>query len=337
MDSEVLWFRVDGGAAIGLGHVARALALAEEAAGRGLHPRFVLNDDDAARVFVRQRGFADVAAAPSGLEDEIRLLADAVGDGRLVTDLRGKDPAFYRRLREAGVWTCAVDDMGEPITAHVVVNGGAAPGLAGYEELWPPQRFLVGTAYIPLPPAFAAEPPAADDPGRTNLLVTFGGSDADDFTRLALAALAPLEPLDVDLALGPAYPFVDEARALAAESSHGITVHAPAADMLPLYRRARVALAAGGITQYELLSCGVPTVSVPHVAREEAECAAFAEAGAVVTFPPTELKVDGAVIEEVERLWGDAARRRAMAAAGRRLVDGRGAARVIDAIVELAP
>ena len=48
----------------------------------------------------------------------------------------------------------------------------------------------------------------------------------------------------------------------------------------------RLALAAGGVTQYELLSGGVPTVSVPHVAREEAECAAFGEAGAVVTFPP---------------------------------------------------
>jgi spore coat polysaccharide biosynthesis predicted glycosyltransferase SpsG len=337
MNTKTLWFRVDGGAAIGLGHVARALALAEEAAGRGLHPRFVLNDDGAARAFLRQRGFADVATAPPDLDEEVRFLADGVGDGRLVTDLRGKDPAFYRRLREAGVLTCAVDDMGEPITAHVVVNGGAAPGLAGYEELWPPQRFLVGTAYIPLPPAFAAEPPAPDDPVRNRLLVTFGGSDADDFTRPALAALARLEPLDVDLALGPAYPYVDEAGALAAESPHRIAVHAPAADMLPLYRRARVALAAGGITQYELLSCGVPTVSVPHVAREEAECAAFAEAGAVATFPPAELEAGGSAVEEVRRLWGDSGRRRAMAAAGRRLIDGRGAARVIDAIVELAP
>lgn len=328
---------MDGGAAIGLGHVARALALAEEAASRGLNPRFVLNDDDAARAFVGQRGFADAATAPSDLDEEIRFVVDAVGGGPLVTDLRGKDPAFYRRLREAGVWTCAVDDMGEPITADVVVNGGAAPGLAKYEELWRPQRFLVGTAYIPLPPAFAEGPPAADDPARTRLLVTFGGSDADDFTRRALAALSPLETLDVDLALGPAYPYVDEARALAAESPHRIAVHAPAADMLPLYRRARLALAAGGITQYELLSCGVPTVSVPHVAREEAECAAFAEAGAVATFPAAELKPGGAVIEEVERLWGDAGRRRDMAAAGRSLIDGQGAARVIDAVVELAP
>jgi len=110
MDSKVIWFRADGGAAIGLGHVARALALAEEAASRGLAPRFALNDDDAARAFVRQRGFADVVMAPPTLDEEVRFLAEAVGGGPLVTDLRGKDPAFYRRLREAGVWTCAVDE-----------------------------------------------------------------------------------------------------------------------------------------------------------------------------------------------------------------------------------
>jgi spore coat polysaccharide biosynthesis predicted glycosyltransferase SpsG len=334
---DAIWFRVDGGPAVGLGHVARALALAEEAAARGLRPRFVLNDDASAFAFVRGRGFADVAPAPPALEEEVRFLVEAAGAGPLVTDLRGKDPSFYRRLREAGVLTCAVDDMGEALVAHVVVNGGAAAGFARYRELWPPQRFLLGTAYIPLPPAFAAEPPPADGPGRTRLLVTFGGSDVDDYTRRALAALATLEPLDVELALGPAYRWLEEARALAAASPHRVTVHAPAVDMLPLYRRARLALAAGGITQYELLSSGVPTVSVPHVAREEAECAAFAEAGAVETFPPAELRPGGAALAAVRRLWDDAPRRRAMAATGRRLVDGRGASRVMDAVAAMKP
>jgi len=337
MDNTTLWFRVDGGAAIGLGHVARAMAMAEEAASRGLVPRFVLNDDDAAREFALRRGFADVATVPPTLDEEVLFLADAAGCGPLVTDLRGRDPTFYRRLREADVLTCAFDDMGEAITAHVVVNGGVAPGFARYEELWPPQRFLVGTAYIPLPRQFAAEPPAVDDPGRTRLLVTFGGADADDFTRRALAALAPLAPLDVDLALGPAYRYVDEARALAAEGPHNLTVHAPARDMLPLYRRGQLALSAGGLTQYELLCCGVPTISVPHVAREEAECAAFAEAGAVETFPPAELRAGGAALAAVGRLWDDVERRRVMAAAGRRLIDGRGAVRVLDVFLGMVP
>jgi spore coat polysaccharide biosynthesis predicted glycosyltransferase SpsG len=190
---------------------------------------------------------------------------------------------------------------------------------------------------VPLPPAYAEEPPAADDPGRTRLLITFGGSDADDFAGRVLPSLEALEPLDVDLVLGPAYPYVESTREAAAHSRHRIEVHAPAREMLPLYRRARLALAAGGITQYELLSRRVPTVAVPHVAREQTEIDAFAKRGAVVTFDAAELRPGGAVVREAERLWKDEGRRRAMAEAGRAIVDGRGAARVLDAVVEMAP
>ncbi len=333
---DTVWFRVDGGPTIGLGHVGRVAALAAEAARRGFRCRFALNDDATARAFVASRGFGDVASVPPTLTEEIAYLTDAVGGAPLVTDLRGKDPAFYRALREAGVWACAVDDMGEAIVAPLVVNCGAAEPPPRYEELWPPQRFLLGPRYVPLPPAYADEPPAADDPGRTRLLITFGGSDADDYAGRALPALDELEPLDVDLVLGPAYPYVDGTRELAARSRHRVDVHAPARDMLPLYRRARVALAAGGITQYELLSQRVPAVAVPHVAREEVESAAFAKRGAVVTFGAAELRPGGAVIGEVRSLWEDAGRRRAMAEAGRALVDGRGAVRVLDAITEMA-
>jgi UDP-2,4-diacetamido-2,4,6-trideoxy-beta-L-altropyranose hydrolase len=325
---------VDGGPNIGLGHVGRVLALAEEAAGRGLSCRFALNDDAAARAFVERRGFAAVAGVPRSLEEEGSFLVSAAAGAPLISDLRGKDPAFYRGLREAGVGLCAFDDMGEAIVAQLVVNCGAAEPPARYEEIWPPQRFLLGTRYVPLPPAYAAEPPPADDPGRTRLLVTFGGSDADDYAARALEALDELEPLEVDLVLGPAYPFVEATRELAARSRHRVDVHAPAPDMLPLYRRARLALAAGGITQYELLGQGVPTVSVPHVAREKVESDAFAARGAVVTFSVGELRAGGAVVGELGRLWRDEDRRRELAEAGRALVDGRGAARVLDAVTE---
>jgi len=325
-----LWLRGDGGPGIGLGHVARLAALAREAAGRGYACRFALNADPAARALVAARGFADVVVAPEALDDEIAFLLARVPPAPLVTDLRGREPSFYRRLREAGVVVAAVDDMGQETAARLVINGDADPSYARYREVWPPQRFLVGTAYTPLEPAYAAEPPPADDPARDRLLITFGGADADDFTRRALAAVEDLAPMAVDVALGPAYGFVDAVRAVAAASRHDVRVHAPAAAMIALYRRARVALAAGGVTQHELLACGVPTVSVPHVAREKAECDAFAAAGAVVTFGPDELRPGGGVPRAVAALWPDAGRRLTLAAAGRRLVDGRGTARIMD-------
>jgi spore coat polysaccharide biosynthesis predicted glycosyltransferase SpsG len=333
---DTIYFRGDGGAETGLGHLARLVALAEAARDRGARTVFLVNDEPAARAFVAGRGFADARLVPAEDDAELALLLATAGAGPLVTDLRGKPPAFYERLRGAGVLVCAIDDMGEPLVAQLVVNGDAAPAYANYAELWPPQRFLLGTAYVPLPPAFAAEPPPAGDAARTRLLLTFGGADADDFSRRALAALAPSPPREIDLCLGPAYRRVADARRESRKSRHRVTVHAPARDMLALYRRARLALCAGGITQYELLSQCVPVISLPHVERERAECRAFAAAGAALTFEADELKVGGAAVGAADALWDDGRRREAMAAAGRRLVDGRGASRILDELAAWA-
>jgi spore coat polysaccharide biosynthesis protein SpsF len=332
-------FRGDGGAAVGLGHLARLAALAAEARRRGARTcRFVLNDDDAARAFIAARGFDDVTTAPAAFDDELAFLAEAAREAPVVIDVRGKDPAFYRRLREAGAVVCAVDDMGEPIAAQLVVNGDAAPDYAHYKEVWPPQRFLLGTRYVPLPPAYTDEPPPPDDFSRTSLLLTFGGADADDFSRRALAALdaeESLPPADVDLAVGPAYRFIEAAREDAARSRHRVAVHAPATDMLALYRRARLAMGAGGVSQYEILSQRLPVVSIPHVERERAECRAFAAAGAALTFEAADLAPGGAAARAAATLWRDENARTKMADAGRRLVDGRGASRILDALEEL--
>lgn len=335
---DTIIFRGDGGADIGLGHLGRLLALALAARARGWRVRFILNDDATARAFIASRGFDDLAAAPADRDAEIAFLIKEAEKAPLVTDVRGRPPAFYRRLREAGIFACALDDMGDPIAAPLVVNGDAAADYADYKEVWPPQRFLLGTRYIPLPPGYEAPPPAAGDPHRNRLLITFGGADADDFSGRALAMLeaaAALPPLEIDLALGPAYARGDAIGKQAAASRHRVIIHAPARDMLPLYDRARVALCAGGITQYEILSRGIAAISIPHVERERAECRAFAAAGAVITFENADLEAGGAVADSVARLWNDEGERSRLGARGRAQVDGRGAERILDALVEL--
>lgn len=332
---DVIWFRGDGGPTVGLGHLARLAALAEEAATRGAHCRFVVNDDDDAQAFLQNRGWPDVFTAPTSLKDEINFLLGRVPPAPLVIDLRGKDPAFYRALRDAGVRTCALDDMGEDIAADILVNGSLPAAWRNYPRDHAARKLLLGPLFIPLRRGFSTEPPPPQDVGRTHLLITFGGVDADDFTAAALTALGDLPPLPVDVVLGPAYPHGERTTVLCARSRYAVTVHAPARDMLTLYDRARVALAAGGITLYELAARGVPAVTVPHIAREEAECEAFAAAGAVLTFPKSELRPGGEVPRALTALWQDGETRARMAAAGRAIVDGAGARRVMDAVMDL--
>jgi spore coat polysaccharide biosynthesis predicted glycosyltransferase SpsG len=103
-----------------------------------------------------------------------------------------------------------------------------------------------------------------------------------------------------------------------------------------------VAIVAGGVTLYEACALGVPVVAVAlnaaqHVTiRAVARRGAAVDAGSVATRPGRSAAASGfrrsktieRVAREVDRLLRDPAARRRMALAGRRLVDGRGAARV---------
>lgn len=106
-------------------------------------------------------------------------------------------------------------------------------------------------------------------------------------------------------------------------------------DVVDAMRRADVAVAAAGVTAYELARLGVPSVLVAVAANQEPVRDRLVAAGAAV----------GASLDDLAprtlALAADAERRRALAASGPALVDGRGADRVVArmraADIELRP
>jgi hypothetical protein len=97
--------------------------------------------------------------------------------------------------------------------------------------------------------------------------------------------------------------------------------------------RAAVAVVGGGVSLYEACCLGTPAVGVSVVAAQRPTVAGLAAAGAAV---------DGGSARHVSRVAGaavallaDARRRARLSRAGRRLVDGRGPARVASALVRL--
>jgi spore coat polysaccharide biosynthesis predicted glycosyltransferase SpsG len=99
-----------------------------------------------------------------------------------------------------------------------------------------------------------------------------------------------------------------------------------------------VAVLAGGVTLYEACALGVPSVAVALNSAQHVTIRALARRGATVDAGSVASGLSqrrtaatrtlDRVAREVERLVGDTAARRRMTATGRRLIDGRGAARV---------
>jgi spore coat polysaccharide biosynthesis predicted glycosyltransferase SpsG len=106
---------------------------------------------------------------------------------------------------------------------------------------------------------------------------------------------------------------------------------------------ATVAILAGGVTLYEACAIGVPAIAVALSRHQHLTVRGIARAGAAIEaggaygrYVVAGFSRPAAKIARLtERLLDDAAARRRIRAAGRRLVDGNGAFRVADRIRRL--
>jgi spore coat polysaccharide biosynthesis predicted glycosyltransferase SpsG len=107
--------------------------------------------------------------------------------------------------------------------------------------------------------------------------------------------------------------------------------------MARLMAWAHMAVTAGGTSSWELCFMGVPMLMIPVAENQVPIVRALTRAGAsqeVGWYKDLDVKgLTGAI----ERLAGDARLRRRMSRAGRQLVDGRGADRVVSAMLGVRP
>jgi spore coat polysaccharide biosynthesis predicted glycosyltransferase SpsG len=159
--------------------------------------------------------------------------------------------------------------------------------------------------------------------------VTQGGSDTHGLTPKIVRALDGIaEDPAMTIVVGPAYRHHVELEAALRDHRLHVDVRRNVADMTPLMLDADLAITAGGITMLELACVGTPMIAVCGDWFEEETAARVAAAGAALN-----LGFGGAVTEDdisraVDVLAADADRRSRMSEAGKRLVDGRGAARL---------
>lgn len=344
VDPKSLLLRVDGHAGIGGGHVMRCLALAQawqDAGGlaafasAGLAPslceRIRSEGFDCTAISAESGGAGD-AASTAAIAREIRART-------VVIDGYHFAPGFRAPLHADGLLTMAIDDNGEagPCADHLILNQNihAAPTL--YPDAGSRTKLLLGTRYALLRREFrrSIRRNIRRDGAVRTILVTLGAVDRDNTTGSVIEALRSLDlaGATVDIVAGGANPH-GAAISRACTAVPGARIVAdPGAGMAELIAGADLAITAGGTTMWELSAMGVPFIAVVVAENQRLSTLAMTALG----FPcVTAENVIGKLPEKLRMLIGDAARRQQLAAAGQRLVDGKGASRVCAEISKLA-
>jgi UDP-2,4-diacetamido-2,4,6-trideoxy-beta-L-altropyranose hydrolase len=346
--------RADASAEIGFGHLKRCLSLAHALRAAGAQPVLVVRDlgaDAAARV--RDEGFDAIrlpepdAPAPVGGRppyDRWAGVPEALDAAQTADALRGLKPArvivdqyafgadWHRAVAAAsGAPVAAIDDLADRrLDVDVVVDPNFSDDAAAKWAAYVPcgADVLAGPAHALLGPAYADGPRWRPSTVVRSIGVFLGGTDAAGRSVDALHAIAATGfDGEVEVVSTRANPALDALRAaIAARPRTRLTLEAP--DLAAFFARHDLQIGAGGGATWERCCVGAPTLALLVADNQRPVLHPLERLGAVRFVDATGPGRTDAIADALRPLLHDAALRASLSAAGRRLVDGLGAARV---------
>ena len=330
-------FRVDGSAAIGMGHVYRSLAIAE--ALRTLSSAdiaFLMSADHTEGLVTASRsGYTVRVAGDSKLEtylEHIRDYAPAV----LINDLPELPDSYLHALSHLGASTVNLVDTLEDLEdvervehyAHAIISVMTA-------DRETPEAFYGGPRYAILRSHFAGSDKQIRDVPQL-VLLTFGGSDPQGLTLKAARALDSL-PRAVELVAvaGPAFSYRGEFEAHERSLDRRLPlINEAGGHIADLMQEADLVICSGGMSVYEIAALGTPGIVLAQNAKEAERMERFATYGTVRYLGLGTETDEATLLREVDAVLGSAERRSEMSRRGRELVDGMGAARAAAVVLE---
>jgi spore coat polysaccharide biosynthesis predicted glycosyltransferase SpsG len=331
--------RCDGGPEIGVGHLIRCLALADELVARGAEVTLIgdLGGVSWVEEQVIERGLARVAAP--GDAEALAALADRLGLDVVVLDGYRLDPHSGRALREAGVTVLAISDgpFGARQEADIVLD----QNLGATADPARPGTALTGLDYVLFRDQVlrhrraSTQPVPLSTPPR--VLTVFGGTDAYAAGPVVVPLLLETGlPLHV-IAVAPRPEIAQELRAVAPGRGQTIEVIPPVEDLAALAVTCDLTVTASGTSVWEFLCLGVPAALICVTDNQAVGYRAVSDGGyAVPVGLLSELRHNAhareAAVASLRRLLDDPTTLHALAERGQRLVDGRGRQRVADAL-----
>ncbi|CAM2057420.1 UDP-2,4-diacetamido-2,4, 6-trideoxy-beta-L-altropyranose hydrolase [Desulfovibrionales bacterium] len=349
---QILLIRTNADSRIGAGHVMRCLALAQawqNAGGRAIFlsqlPETLINRLTAERIEYIPANTpchdpADLAqilkqAAILGTRQPKKLL--------LVLDGYHFTPKYQQTLRQAGLQTLVLDDYGHlPVThARWLLNQNPWADAIDYtDRLDPDCCLLTGLTYALIRLEFiavASQKRTHIEKYPLRVLVTMGGSDPTNTTELIVEVLsaARLPSLTYTVVTGPAYRWQQALKNRFSVAHLAGEVLTNVADISKCMTQTDLAITAGGSTCWELACLGVPMLVLALAENQTRTGPALAAAGAAIDLgrleetPNGRLRLASCITDSLVRLLHDNQARMIMAEAGRHIVDGYGADRVI--------
>lgn len=301
--------RVDASLTMGTGHAMRMLTLADALRQRGANIEFVCrtHPGNLIEAIIEQgyhchqlplhtatlnagNGTPHAAWLGASWQEDATATQQALSHKTydwLIVDHYALDSQWERAMRPYTDKILVIDDLADRHhDADLLLDQTLGRTPEAYQKLVPrTTQCLTGTTYALVRPEFSA----IRDNARLhrahrfppkNLLIFFGGTDAENLTGNLLAHFEQHPFAQIDVVLGQHAPHRD-AVAAQCRTING-TLHIQCKNMAQLMSRADLAFGAPGTASWERCTVGLPTMLILGAANQQANAHALATAGVAI-------------------------------------------------------
>ena len=342
-----LYIRTEANRVTATGHMMRCLAIADAAAEKGIRTVFIVAEEGSEK-FPKERGYEticlgrrwdDFAGEISVME---RLIIDRHVEMMLIDSYFVSED--YMKAVTKMTRTAYIDDLHAAIwSCSILIDYAVYYDLFDYRKEYPDTKLLLGCKFAPLRKEFKNLPAKQIRQAVKKVLVVTGGTDEYHFMRQFTEALLSQRSLfagvEFTLICGAFNREIEKIRKLSAEyMAEADVMRIKIYPSLPTLKDAMLEtdllITAGGTTLYEMAACGTPGICFSMADNQLDNVKGFASRDLVWYAGDIrkDFSFDG-LIQMMKELMQDHAARAAVSEKLRALVDGKGAERIVDAVI----
>lgn len=280
-------FRADAKPSIGTGDLVSLINLSAYFDRRGWETHFIIRDHKAATELLKSRGIkrSFILDEKIPIGEEVIKINDYVernGIGVIFFEITERRLAEYNGITDKAVKACVSFDGDLPPGMDLVVDWDVNANEVFGKRKYPDTEFLLGLEYVVLPVEFDFKKIFS----RTykskpqTLLITMGGADDLNFTEKVVDALLRNNPgFNLNIVIGSGYMFEASLREKLKTSSVKYEIKKNITSMFEEFMNCDAAIAAGGLTSFELIASRTPATLIATYEHQVPRCDYFGNMG----------------------------------------------------------
>ncbi|MEI7686875.1 MAG: polysaccharide biosynthesis protein [Planctomycetota bacterium] len=351
MNRDPIFLRIDATPESGYERLTRCLTIAAALQRRRRPVYFLANLEPASLALTIKRGGNDWIPMHNRLGEpaDLAQVQQAImkhGPAAILVDDADVKRSYLSELVSTGTFVTSIDHIGAIRSpAHVIINPLLGPSRDSFEFM-PYTQLLMGKRYAMVRPEIrrhratrSQEPaplmlPNTKTPANLFRALVALGDDDTNLQTLPLSKMLLGTPKigKVDAIVRRDHPQLDELKALAAENADKFEIAIESAEITARLVRCHFAITSGSSWSLELACLGLPQLVLVQNEAHWPNTQRLEEEGCVSILGWHENTSAQTIRTGIQNLLADPAERQSMSRCGRKLIDGRGPDRLVNAL-----